>query len=231
MISWVAIDKKLAETFREIRREFSKIEAMYSLSLDENCGKKRSLRAYSRMWGWSKGRVKRFIENAKNSEPAVNRQRTSSEPAFSLIILEKQTPLNQQQTSDEPAVNHEYKEKEQEQDKTPSASKKENAEKEDFYTSKKGRKLKNDKLIWFCHFWAAFDYKQGKAEAADSWLDIKKLDHNMAIIIYKAAQVEAKRRPGLRENGSTPKMAQGWLSGKRWEDEQSDNQKNESEWT
>lgn len=89
----------------------------------------------------------------------------------------------------------------------------------DSYISKKGRKLSGQKLEWFERFWEAFDYKQGKAEAADAWLDIKSFNDELAAKIVAKASMEAERRPALERSGRTPKMAQGWISSRRWEDE------------
>ena len=50
-------------------------------------------------------------------------------------------------------------------------------------------------------------------------LDIPVVTDKTVNDIIVAAKAEAKRRPDLKSNGKTPKMAQGWLSGKRWEDE------------
>lgn len=87
----------------------------------------------------------------------------------------------------------------------------------EYYLSKKGRKLSGDQLQAFEIFWTDFNYKTGKAEAADAWLDLK-----VAYELYKKILVGARReaagRQSLIEKGNTPKMAQGWLSGKRWED-------------
>jgi len=89
-----------------------------------------------------------------------------------------------------------------------------------FYKTKKGKKLQGKKLSRFNDFWTAFEYRKGKAEAADVWLEIEK---NLSDETYKAiiagAKREASARPELLENNKTPKMAQGWLSGRRWEDE------------
>jgi len=91
---------------------------------------------------------------------------------------------------------------------------------EEFYRTKKRKKLQGKKLSRFNNFWMAFDYRKGKAEAADVWLEIEK---NLSDETYKAIIAGAKRealaRPELLENNKTPKMAQGWLSGRRWEDE------------
>ena len=89
-----------------------------------------------------------------------------------------------------------------------------------FYKTKKGKKLQGKKLSHFNDFWTAFDYRRGKAEAADVWLEIEKdLTDEVYGAIIAGAKREASARPGLLENDKIPKMAQGWLSGRRWEDE------------
>ena len=86
--------------------------------------------------------------------------------------------------------------------------------------TRKRRKLEGKTLEWFGQFWDAFAYKRGKAEAADAWLGIMGLNQELVDHqIVPAARREAARRPRLRKAGQTPKMAQGWLSGRRWEDE------------
>ena len=93
------------------------------------------------------------------------------------------------------------------------------ADEVDFYLTKKKKKLLGKRLKAFNLFWESFNYKTGKAEAADSWLDIPFLTDALVDKIIKAAKLEALNRKELKEQGTTPKMAQGWLSGKRWEDE------------
>lgn len=88
-----------------------------------------------------------------------------------------------------------------------------------FYLTYKKRKLIGKRLDTFLEFWDAFNYKTGKANAADSWLDIPSLTNELVKKIIKMAKIEAQKRPQLILNGKTPKMAQGWLSSKRWEDE------------
>lgn len=88
------------------------------------------------------------------------------------------------------------------------------------YLTKKKRRLHGKRLDSFLMFWECFDYKKDKASAADSWLDIPKLTNAMVNEICEAAKIEAKNRHGLIENGQTPKFAQGWLTARRWEDEE-----------
>lgn len=90
---------------------------------------------------------------------------------------------------------------------------------EAFYETKRKRKLTGKRLETFSQFWDAFDYKAGKAEAADAWLDIPELTKSLVDIIIYKAKAEAAVRKDIIAAGKTPKMAQGWISGKRWENE------------
>lgn len=89
----------------------------------------------------------------------------------------------------------------------------------EFYITKKGRKLNGKRLQGFNLFWDAFNYKKGRAEAADAWFDIPTFTDGLVEKIIKAAKLEALNRKDIIEKGRTPKMAQGWISGRRWEDE------------
>ena len=89
----------------------------------------------------------------------------------------------------------------------------------DFYLTKNKKKLTGKRLETFNQFWDVFNYKRGRAEAADSWLNISELTNTVVEKIIAAAKTEAKNRPEMILNKKTPKMAQGWLSGRRWEDE------------
>ena len=93
---------------------------------------------------------------------------------------------------------------------------------EEFYLTKKKRKLNGKRLETFNKFWEIFDYKRGRAEAADSWLDIAVLNNEIVTQIYLAAKNEAIRRQRLIDSGRTPKMAQGWITARRWEDDLSE---------
>ena len=90
---------------------------------------------------------------------------------------------------------------------------------EPFYKTKSGKKLTGKRLETFTLFWDAFNFKQGKASAADSWLNIKPLTNRIVADILTAAAIEAERREGTIAKGGTPKWAQGWLTERRWEDE------------
>jgi hypothetical protein len=89
----------------------------------------------------------------------------------------------------------------------------------EFYITKSGKKLTGKRLETFEKFWNFFNYKKGKSAAADSWYKIESLTNSIVDKIYLAAQIESKNRKALIEKGSTPKWAQGWITERRWEDE------------
>jgi len=97
----------------------------------------------------------------------------------------------------------------------------------DFYLTKKKRQLKGNALASFNEFMGAFDYRKGKALAADAWLEIGWSDSpesNEALFqqILTAARFEAQQRPFKVQRGITAIYPEGWLSQRRWEDESAD---------
>jgi hypothetical protein len=107
--------------------------------------------------------------------------------------------------------------------KIPSASD-DAANSNSFIITKKKRKLNGNRYQDFSLFWEAFDYKRGRAETGDAWLDIEDYTPELVSRILAAASREAAIRPSLISSGKTPKMAQGWITARRWEDEVSDTQ-------
>jgi hypothetical protein len=92
-------------------------------------------------------------------------------------------------------------------------------ENENDWISKKGRRLEGKRFEAFQQFWDAFAYKDGRAAAIDAWLDIPQLTNTLVQKIITAAKKEAVRRTEILRKGGTPKMAQGWITERRWEDE------------
>ena len=74
----------------------------------------------------------------------------------------------------------------------------------------------------FSSFWDAFGLKKDRKKAEAAFATAYAAAPNPEEWLTKvlaAAQVEAERRPHLIAGGRTPIYAQGWLSGRRWEDE------------
>lgn len=85
-------------------------------------------------------------------------------------------------------------------------------------------------------FWSAFDYKSGRDKAAARWLQMGKLEKSEYDQIAKAAKREADARKQLLAEGRVPKMAEGWLTERRWLDnaetttDQTQKQQNQAEY-
>jgi hypothetical protein len=62
---WVPIDKGLVKTLTKIDRPYSEVEAMFSHTVDVDCGKPWTIKGYAKLWNWSRGKVRRFIENMR----------------------------------------------------------------------------------------------------------------------------------------------------------------------
>jgi len=100
----------------------------------------------------------------------------------------------------------------------PKTAKKSKAEiPEGCYQASNGNILNPAQTDAFEQFWKAFNYPRSKAEAASSWYRLRVTPKLLASILEGAAR-EASARPAMVEDGRAPKMAQGWLSSRRWED-------------
>lgn len=96
----------------------------------------------------------------------------------------------------------------------------------DALTDRNGRLLEHESRRRFELFWDAFGFKKGKIEAVGSWLDLFPDERGDFFIadklfdrVMRAARAESKARPELVRGGGKPKWAFGWLSARRFEDE------------
>lgn len=65
--NWIPLDKNLVQEFKFINRPFSRIEAMFSFTIDQDCEKQWSIIGYSKLWGWSRNKVRKFIKEIQGS--------------------------------------------------------------------------------------------------------------------------------------------------------------------
>lgn len=91
--------------------------------------------------------------------------------------------------------------------------------KESTYCAKTHNDANASMDIFFELFWEAFGDKRGKKTAIKSWHKIPKLTEKLADKIVEGAKKYALERKNILAKGGTPKMAHGWLTDKRWEDE------------
>ncbi len=135
-------------------------------------------------------------------------------------------------TQSEPTRNPNHKpitnNQEKKEKKLKNKEKKVSSENDQEYLTAKGKKLTGQNLKNFEIFWETFDYKKSKSSAADSWLkipwkkssepDAKSCNQKIFESILKSAEFEAQTRQAKILTGQIPKMAQGWLTERRWED-------------
>lgn len=79
----------------------------------------------------------------------------------------------------------------------------------------------------FAAFWAAYPKKQGKQEALRAWTKLSP-DKDIQDIIMAAVRRQAAVPDAGRDGWKYFKNAQGWLNGRRWEDQEATNSGNAS---
>lgn len=182
-------------------------------------------------WKWSRGKVKRFLNELEDERQIEQQNGPQNLNVTSLITIvnyeryQSGEPQNGPQTvpqTDHKRTTNSTMEKNVKNEKNKNLSASGDAAQEndpDFLLTRRKRKLSGKRLETFNLFWEAFDYKKGRAEAADAWLDIPALTDKEVAKIIRSARSESISRPALIAEGRTPKMAQGWITGRRWEDE------------
>ena len=189
----------------------------------------------SARWKWSRNKVRLFIDSLRKRQ-MVDIKKDNKTTIISVLNFDTyQARPTADDTADDTAegqqkdsrrtltrIKEGKKGKNKKKDNIPHGEDRAVGDEAEFYLTKKKRKLTGKRLLTFQRFWDAFGYFKGKAEAADSWLDIPTLTESLVETILVAARREAMARPSLVANGKTPKWAQGWITARRWEDEQDD---------
>jgi hypothetical protein len=243
---WVKLHRQIVTNDLWLSEPFTRAQAWVDLILLANHGngvvRRRGIKinvqrgqvgvsqdSLAERWRWSKNKVRRFLKELISDGQISLETELKNIAVSTLITITNYEFYQGSETEDETeekpkiklktALEQEEEEKEEEKEvKTSSPSGDEAGGK--FYLTRKKKKLAGKRLETFERFWIAFGYKSGKAEAADAWLEIPTLTDAIVEQIVSAAKAECERRPDLIANGKTPKMAQGWLSGRRWEDEE-----------
>ncbi|MEJ1384857.1 MAG: hypothetical protein RPV21_10860 [Candidatus Sedimenticola sp. (ex Thyasira tokunagai)] len=87
-------------------------------------------------------------------------------------------------------------------------------------------KLQGESKRQFDAFWHAFRHKQGRDRTAMRWYNMGDLSREQATTIIDAAKAEAAKS---LPDGQVRKMAEGWLTERRWEDHQTTEAKPKAE--
>ncbi len=243
IIPFVPLAKSFVKYLPKIAdRPFSKIEAAFCLMVDYDDQNEVTISGYAKLWQWNKKTVSKFIinhgariiypkdtTNHKNQRGLISilkRDLKGTNKGLITFIDNKDLATNRDLTGTKQGLN---RDKSLPSTIEPKPEPKENipqnefaeGEQEELYLTKKKRKLKGKRLETFLLFWEAFNYKKDKASAADSWFEIPELTDKLVNSICESARKENDNRNDLIQKGMTPKFAQGWLTSKRWEDEES----------
>jgi len=251
--NWIPMSKYLSRYLPD-DRVYTKLEATFCIQKDYDSKKAITVLGYASLWRWSRKMVKKFFEDLgveviyqKNTTKIQNqkgqiglqiRDRSGTDKGQIRLIDNKQLQNNKNTNGTDQGqirdrwgsttVNTKTNTKKKDKDiPTPGGAE---PSQQDYYITRKKRKLNGKRLESFNRFWKAFGFFKGKAEAADSWYDILNLTDELANKIVTAAETYAKNRPDLIEAGNTPKWAQGWISCKRWEDEVDSGCDDKGEW-
>lgn len=63
---WVSIDKELIKSLPKDGRPYTLLEAMFSYTCDIDEGNKWTIKGYSKLWGWSRCKVRNFINSIRH---------------------------------------------------------------------------------------------------------------------------------------------------------------------
>jgi len=187
---YIMLDKYLAQEFKDIRREFSIIEAMFSYTLDKDNGKNGSISGYSKLWGWSRWRVRKFIETIHSTTGHYpDRRQTHSRHPIHFIdkaLWDK--------TDSIPTVSQQL----------PNTTTNPNPKPKELYTSN------------FVSFWEKYPRKIGKGSAFKSYKNIKEPRPSLQIILNA---IEAQNKTDQWKDKQFIPHPTSWINQRRWEDE------------
>src|SRR3974390_2783359 len=65
---WMPIDVRVASLLYNMKRPFTEVEALLSLSADINNKKKGTINGYAALWRWSRCKVRRFINTLQSGD-------------------------------------------------------------------------------------------------------------------------------------------------------------------
>jgi hypothetical protein len=182
-------------------------------------------RYLARRWKWSVGKVRRFLRHLESKSVAQIVSQTNNVSRVITITnyewYQKDGITNESTGGITDGAQTKHKRNKEKEGITKGEEKetKEGKKKKDGYRTRNGKILSGEKLEDFNTFWSAYGFPKGKAGAADSWLNLKDYSPELVEAIIAGAKRECSRRQDLIDRGLTPKFAQGWLTDRRWEDE------------
>jgi hypothetical protein len=98
--NWIALHKEL-KYFLPHGRSYTLLEAVFSYTLDIDNGKEGTISGYSKLWGWSRTKVRKLVEELKTVEGHLtNRQETGKRHHILLKLNNLQSQKDSRKTDE-----------------------------------------------------------------------------------------------------------------------------------
>ena len=68
---WVGIDNQFYEELKKVNRKLTRLEAAFWFTRDLNKNKEWSINLYSKQWGWSRNKVRKFVKETRSKKGSV----------------------------------------------------------------------------------------------------------------------------------------------------------------
>lgn len=99
-MGWVSIDNNFYKELLQTTRSFTRMEAAFCLTHDFNFNKSWSIKNYAKIWGWSRNKVRKFINEIQSEQGSImNGAKNQKGHPIRLIgngsTGHKDTPINQ----------------------------------------------------------------------------------------------------------------------------------------
>lgn len=210
MTRWVPLDKGLLRDLPK-DRPYTRLEAMFSLSCNYDNGETATLRGYASLWGWSTGKVERFLREVgvRLEYPDTTSQKTNQRGTI-VSTKPRQSRDNDGTINfiDSKALSGEAR---QRRDNDETAARQSQG-------AILNPKPKPISTTSFSTFWTAYPRKAGKAQAGKAWQKLNP-DSTLQGRIFEALEWQRQQVEWQKDGGKFIPHAATWLNGRRWEDE------------
>lgn len=185
-------------------RPYTHLEAMFSYTVDLECENQWTVKGYSKLWSWSRCKVRKFIEDIKTPEGhSVDTLKTGKRHPVHYIDKDLWEVKDTEKTQERHGVD------------TPSTPTNNplilNPKK---HPPNPPKGADDD----FTSFWNQYPKKDGKGYALKAWDKAKKnktLPHIQAVLL--AIEREKKSQKWMRDGGQYIPNPATWINGQGWE--------------
>lgn len=207
-------------------RPFTRLEAMFSLTCDYDLENQVSVCGYSKLWGWSEGRVKRFLEEvgARIEYPENTRNRQNQRGGIALVITEgSQRDRRGIRFIDSRWLPDCAEGSRSDNGGRPKGSRSSTKEPnpdpnpEPLKTPvPKPKKPASDSPL-FAQFYEAYPKKKAPVAAEKAWQKINP-DEQLLATMLSALEWQKRSIDWQKASGQYIPLPASWLNGRRWED-------------